>query len=300
MSNLVAVHLYGPLADRFGAHHEFAIRTPAEAVHALDANYPGFLAAFLEFESYAIIADDDPRDDETANFPVSREVHLAPMIEGRAFAGAALIGMLIPGLAGTLTASILGGVLMAGLMIGISMLLTPKPKEKEDTKKDESYSFTGPDNVTGQGATVPLVYGRVYAGSVVVSAGLEIGTEVTPASSFAAPPPGAGSVAVAPGLPPYPGGFPPIIPVPPAATSRDAFGQPRAVLDEVEQVTHPDGWVQTNAMNVNVAGTAKRVLIFQPEEQPDPENLIYAWNERQGFYALVKVQVEDEEWVANA
>lgn len=298
MTNLVAVHLHGPLADRFGAHHEFAIRTPAEAVHALDANYPGFLAAFMEHEIYAIIADDDQRDDVTANFPVSREVHLAPFIEGRAFVGAALIGALIPGL-GAAATSILGGLLMAGLMIGISMLLTPKPEKKEDTKKEDNYAFTGPENVTGQGATVPLAYGRVHAGSVVVSAGLELGTDITPASSFAAPPPGAGSVAVAPGLPPYPGGFPPIVPASAQVQRFDNFGKALAPIDEVEDATHPDGWVLTNAMNVNVSGTAKRVLIYQPEVQPDPENLTYAWNERQGFYALVKVQVEDDEWVAN-
>lgn len=298
MTNMVAVHLYGPLADRFGAHHEFAISTPTEAIHALDANYPGFLAAFVQHESYAIVADDDLREGATVAFPVSRDVHFCPIIEGRAFAGAALIGALIPGLAGTVTASILGGLLMAGLMIGISMLLSPKPEETEDTKKDESYAFTGPENVTGQGAAVPLVYGRVHCGSVVISAGLELNTEVAPASSFAAPPPGAGSVAVAPGLPPYPGGFPPIVPAPPLVQVVDQHGVLMKAVDEVEEVTHPAGWIMTNIMDVNVSGTAKRVLIFQPEVQPYPEELVYAWNERQGYYALVKVQVEDEEWVA--
>lgn len=306
MTNLVNVHLHGPLADKFGAHHAFAIRTPAEAVHALDANYPGFIAAFVAHERYGIVADDDVRDDVSIGYPVSREIHFVPVIEGRYFIGPAIIGSLLGIGAATATAQILGGLLMAGLMMGLSMLLTPRPKAKDETKKDESYSFTGPENTTGQGVAVPLCYGRVFCGSVVISAGLEIGSDIAPASNIAAPPPGGGSSAVAPGLPPPPGGFPPIVPhegFPLQATVMDARG--RAVItDDVEGGPHPEGWVMTNQMtvategNIGVTPVEKRVWIYQPDPQPDPTGeLVYSWNERQGFYALVKVQVEEEEWV---
>jgi hypothetical protein len=85
----------------------------------------------------------------------------------------ALTGGAITGVAAT----IIGGVIALGLMVGASMLLAPKTKKKpsgEDTKKDESYMFSGPENVTEQGVAVPLVYGYVHTGSVVVSAGLEV------------------------------------------------------------------------------------------------------------------------------
>ena len=36
----IAVHLYGPLADKYGPLHHFAVGSPHEAVRALDANYP--------------------------------------------------------------------------------------------------------------------------------------------------------------------------------------------------------------------------------------------------------------------
>src|SRR5207244_2400618 len=51
-SELVAVHLHGPLAKEFGAVHRFAVRDPREAARALAANFPAFEAAFRKYEPY--------------------------------------------------------------------------------------------------------------------------------------------------------------------------------------------------------------------------------------------------------
>jgi predicted phage tail protein len=175
VSELVAVHLYGPLADEFGALHRFAVRDPREAARALCANYPRFEAAFHKHGPYYVIVDGELREHEAAALlPAMREVHFRPVAEGNAFLGAALVGAIIPSLAGTTAATIIGGLLFTGLMIGISFLLRPKPPSEEEEKKNENYAFTGPENVTEQGVAVPLIYGQVFAGSVVVSAGLEV------------------------------------------------------------------------------------------------------------------------------
>lgn len=174
---LVRVCLHGHLAEKFGAEHEFVIQTPRDAVHALAANRPGFVTEFAKADRYLIISDGEPRDGEdAADLTVLREVHFVPRIEGQAFLGTALITTLFPALTGTLTATILGSLLVTGVLFGISMLLRPKQPEKKvaEEKKDESYVFTGPENVTEQGAAVPLIYGRVFTGSVVVSAGLSV------------------------------------------------------------------------------------------------------------------------------
>lgn len=173
---LVKVHLYGALAERFGAEHEFAINSPREAVWALDANFPGFKREFAKCERYVIVGDDDVRDGEAGLLRVARNVHFVPKVEGQAFLGTALVTWLVPSLTGTLAAQIIGTVLFAGLAIGLSMLLKPKQPEQATTedKKDESFAFSGPENVTAQGVAVPLIYGRVFAGSVVISAGLDV------------------------------------------------------------------------------------------------------------------------------
>lgn len=173
--HLVTIHLHGPLADQFGAVHRFDVRTPIEAVRALDANYPGFVAAFAQHSHYGLYADGDWRDgDAAASMPVSRELHICPIIEGRAFIGAALVGALFPSIAGTAAATIIGGLIMTGLLIGISLLFAPKVKKPKEAGRDESFAFNGTGNIAGQGAAVPLIYGRVHAGSVIISAGFEI------------------------------------------------------------------------------------------------------------------------------
>lgn len=59
---------------------------------------------------------------------------------------------------------------------GVSMLLTPTVKadqnEQTDDSKTQSYFFNGAVNIVKEGVCVPLVYGRVIAGSVVVYASL--------------------------------------------------------------------------------------------------------------------------------
>ena len=186
---LVTVRLHGVLADTYGPEHRFAISSPREAINALEANYPGFRRDFLAHPSYALFADGDWRDEgncpDVANAPVSREMDLCPVVEGRNFvpliaAGiTAVTGGAISGIAATL----LAGAITLGLSIGISLLLAPKAKKtSRDGSKDESYMFSGPENVTEQGVPVPLVYGRCIVGSVVVSAGLEVADNLGTAS----------------------------------------------------------------------------------------------------------------------
>ena len=48
----------------------------------------------------------------------------------------------------------------------------------EGTELDpqESYSFSGIQNVSKQGVAVPVVYGETIVGSVVISAGIDVDT----------------------------------------------------------------------------------------------------------------------------
>lgn len=178
--HLVDVHLHGPLAEKYGALHRFDIATPQEALRALDANHPGFIRDYAATKIYYLIADGDCRwGDDAGTLPFSREMHLVPQIEGRAFLAVALVGALFPALMtatifGISAATLIGSALFLGVMVGLSFLFRPKPPETPDEERNENFAFTGPENVTGQGVAVPLAYGRVHCGSVVVSAGLEV------------------------------------------------------------------------------------------------------------------------------
>jgi predicted phage tail protein len=194
MGKLVAVHLHGPLADRFGPLHHFAVQNPREALYALDANYPGFIAAFAEHERYGVLVDDDWREGENAAIlPASKEIHFVPAIEGEVPFVALGLTALFPALSAT-AATIIGSLLVTGLMIGLSLLFRPKkPQTKEAEEMDDSYVFSGPENVSQQGVAVPLIYGRVYAGSVVVSAGQDTVDVATTTPSSGASKPSSGN-----------------------------------------------------------------------------------------------------------
>ena len=177
-NNLITVRLHGPLGDQYGAEHRFQISSPREAIAALDANFPGFKRDFFKIGRYGLLVDGDWRDEtncpDVANAPISKEIDICPIIEGRlhipiTMAVAAVIG---PGV----VATTIGSAITLALLVGVSLLLSPKPKKAtgRDGSKNENYIFSGPENVTEQGVPVPLVYGRCFVGSVVVSAGLEV------------------------------------------------------------------------------------------------------------------------------
>jgi predicted phage tail protein len=257
---VIAVRLHGPLAEKYGGEHRFDVQTPREAVWALAANHDGFQRDFLAGERWAFLVDGDWRHgDDTVNFPVSREIDICPMVEGRAFIGAAFIGFLIPSIAGTAAASMLGGLLVAGLLLGVSMLFSPKaPKPaSSDEKKNENYSFSGPANITTQGAPVPVAYGRVHVGSIVVSAGLQLGEEF---NIIPPPEPGTGTPPPPPVAWVYPGGNPDIV---------------AHNISESKTVQGPRGW---------------RYSYQTTERKSDDDGQTYTTTVVYGFQSPVKVQ----------
>jgi predicted phage tail protein len=70
------------------------------------------------------------------------------------------------------------GTLGIGLMLaGVAQMLSPVPKPpgpSEAPTQLESNSFSGVANTTRQGVPVPIAYGRVFVGSAVISAGLDV------------------------------------------------------------------------------------------------------------------------------
>ena len=83
--------------------------------------------------------------------------------------GAAAVGAGLVAAAGTL------GI---GLMLaGVAQMLSPVPKPpgpSEAPTQLESNSFSGVANTSRQGVPVPIAYGRVFVGSAIISAGLDV------------------------------------------------------------------------------------------------------------------------------
>ena len=73
-------------------------------------------------------------------------------------------------------AGVIGGIIMAGVSIGLNMLmsaLSPTPEFSQDpaAQQNKSNLFNGAPIVRNQGGSVPLIFGNPYCGAVLISSG---------------------------------------------------------------------------------------------------------------------------------
>ena len=185
------IRLYGALA-KFVGHRvlEADVATAAEAVRFLVTNWPE-LERHMADQQYRVRTAAQDLGEEDLHNPMGQELRIIPVVAGAGNVGRIIVGALlivasifIPPLAtiGTLglTAPIaikglvasLGGFLVLG---GIAGLLTPMPTlNREEADPRKSFSFSGIQNTSRPGLPVPVVYGEILVGSVVVSAGIDI------------------------------------------------------------------------------------------------------------------------------
>lgn len=188
------IKLYGQLA-KFVGHRilEADVATAAEAVRFLLANWPE-LERHMADQHYRVSIGKYALVEDELEHPAGRqEIKIVPVIvgagaTGRIIAGVALIAAAIlfaPGaaLAGglfTLGSAAVPVVASIGLSLvigGVAQLLTPTPRAPTgpDTQNDprKSFSFSGVQNTSREGLPVPIVYGEIIVGSVVISAGID-------------------------------------------------------------------------------------------------------------------------------
>lgn len=177
------IFLHGSLAQQFGDCFRLDVRDPREAVHAIAIQVPGFRDA-IEAGNWHIfrgpLDDGQDIDEEGVDMALGSadEMHLIPAAEGAGI-GAAIIGAALIGgsfLASTAIASTLLAVGVGLMLGGVAQMLMSPPAADYDSRErpDErpSFIFDGATNTSTQGLPVPLIYGRMRTGSIVVSAGL--------------------------------------------------------------------------------------------------------------------------------
>ena len=195
------VKLYGALRKFVGGQCRFEldVATPAEAIKCLCVNFPGLQQWLIDSEQHgmafrATVGRERIHDDDmsVAVLPWSeREVFsIAPVVVGAGDgAGQILLGIGIVALsflviplgiaaagAGIATAIGMTGATM--ILTGVAQLISPQPtmsplERGREAARLESFSFSGIVNTSQQGLPVPIIYGRAFAGSAVISAGVD-------------------------------------------------------------------------------------------------------------------------------
>ena len=191
--------LYGELA-KFVGHKEFEIQVDslAKAVSYLVNNFPQ-VEKYMNPQYYQVKVGNYAVNKEEIHHPIGQEdIHIVPVISGagggmrKVLLGAALIGIAFATGGASLTssglvfeASRLGGAYLAQAFVytgaflvlnGVSEMLFPLPKPKEFKSEQDpqlSFSFSGTQNTSRAGTPVPIVYGEIITGSVVISGAVD-------------------------------------------------------------------------------------------------------------------------------
>jgi predicted phage tail protein len=163
------IKLYGRLAKFIGKRVlEADVSSAAEAVRFLLANWPELERHMADQHYRVSLGAYDLVEDELHDPAGKQPIKIVPVVTG---AGTALIF-------GTALKGLVLGIGTSLALGGVAQLLTPTPTLSlgTDSPNDprKSYSFSGIQNTSRQGTPVPIVYGEMLVGSVVISAGIDV------------------------------------------------------------------------------------------------------------------------------
>jgi len=188
--------LYGELA-KFIGHKEFEVQVHnlPQAISFLVNNFPE-VEKYMIPKLYQVKIGNYEINEEELDYPIGQQdIHIVPVITGagggfgRFLTGALLIGasFMFPGaglfgggsLAAQAAAAASPGLALvgtglsaigAGLVIGgIGEMLFPTQQPTFEDNPQISFNFSGTQNTARAGTPVPIVYGEIFTGSVVIS-----------------------------------------------------------------------------------------------------------------------------------
>lgn len=188
---MVNVRFYGSLRQ-FGTSFKLEAENTAEIIRALTSQIPK-LREFIQKGYFTVrIAKEyiDNRYLEKGLFYKLKEgmtVHFTPVLKGSkrggvfgVILGATLMvaSIFVPGaglFGGLITKGAVFGMGAALALGGVAQLLTPQPQMPaiNEKEKKQSTSFSNLSNMAAQGRMVPLAYGRIRCGSLVISQGVQ-------------------------------------------------------------------------------------------------------------------------------
>ena len=192
---LSKIKVYGRLARFLGQNtFEAEINSTVDAIRFLLANFPNLQSHMIE-QNYCVKVGEYQISDKELDTPIgNQEIKIVPVAVGarrglgRILLGVVLIGVAIalPGAAPALTKTgfVAGSAGASGLTValgnlGLYFALSGaaemlSPVQNNSTNDDpSSFTFNGILNTINAGVSIPVVYGEVFTGSIIVSAGID-------------------------------------------------------------------------------------------------------------------------------
>jgi len=189
---LKKIKVYGKLRKFLGrSYFMAAVKSPQQAMSFLIANFEG-IQKHMNDQIYKIKMGGRVITEEYLSMTGQGDIQIIPIANGAKSlfkialgVGAVVLGAGVPILGFNLTAggalasiaTTLGGSLILG---GISELLAPQNPIPDFSSVSEidpairgSYSFSGIQNVSSSGVPIPIIYGSVFSGSIIISSGTD-------------------------------------------------------------------------------------------------------------------------------
>jgi len=192
---LKRIKVYGRLARFLGFRTFLAdVNSAGEAMRFLLANWPE-LEKHISGQVYKVkVGEYDIGEDELNDPSGCQDIKIIPVATGswdfldstfgKFVMAAAFIAApyLAPALAGTAIGATTLGAISTGIGIsfalsGASQLLFPPPAPPNiasiNNPSNQNFAFSGIQQVSRVGTALPLAFGQVFCGSIVVSAGVD-------------------------------------------------------------------------------------------------------------------------------
>ena len=192
-TNLKTIKVYGKLRQFLGkSYFKAAVKSPQQALSFLMANFEG-LQKHMNDQVYRVKMGGRDITEDYLTMSGQGDIQIIPIAHGSIFGF--LAGLLFSGFAaetGAFIAGIVGSQIGAAVttvlstigtsMIigGITELISPQNSPQNASSVSDidpavrgSYSFSGIQNVSTSGVPVPIIYGLVFSGSILISAGTD-------------------------------------------------------------------------------------------------------------------------------
>ena len=187
---LKKIKVYGKLRQFLGRPYFMAaVKSPQQAMSFLTANFEG-IQKHMNDQIYKIKMGGRVITEDYLSMSGQGDIQIIPIATGSGFivpilvggaavsAGAAITAGAFFGAALLSTAlTIVGTSLLVG---GITDLLSPQNPVRDTSSVSNidpnirgSYSFSGIQNVSSSGVPVPILYGLVFSGSIIISSGTD-------------------------------------------------------------------------------------------------------------------------------
>jgi len=188
--HLKKIKVYGKLRQFLGqSYFEAAVKSPQQAFAFLKANFEG-VEKHMNDQLYKIKMGGRVVTEEFLTMSGQGDIQIIPVATGAGplvtiavgglftayGTGATILGLTVG--SGLLSTGLLTTIGTTLILQGVSDLIAPtQPASNISSVGDTdpnirgSYSFSGIQNVANAGVPIPIIYGSVFTGSVIISAG---------------------------------------------------------------------------------------------------------------------------------